>query len=56
MKKIFSKLLIGGLALLSLAACSDDDFNEKYTDPFKNIDCWCAASFSPPFFGKATLG
>jgi hypothetical protein len=35
MKKIFSKLLIGGLALLSLAACSDDDFNEKYTDPSK---------------------
>jgi hypothetical protein len=33
MKNIFSKLLIGGLTVLSLAACSDDSFNEKYVDP-----------------------
>jgi hypothetical protein len=33
MKKIFSKLVIGGLAVLSLAACSDDNYNDKYVDP-----------------------
>jgi hypothetical protein len=35
MKNIFSKLLIGGFALLAFASCSDDDFSSKYADPSK---------------------
>lgn len=34
MKKIFSKLFVG-VALMSLVACSDADYDEKYTDPSK---------------------
>lgn len=35
MKKIFSILMIG-VSLFSLAACSDSDYNEKYADPSKS--------------------
>ena len=34
MKKIFS-LLLGGVALMSVASCADSKFDEKYADPSK---------------------